>query len=196
MIRISVVISSLLILGFGTQIFFKISEEKYPHSIFIPQERSCSENKNKKFSHDVIVQIKTAHAKWIEDPKGPDASRANFCEADLSSADFVMAMVAGTNFRKATLQRAKLARANLTRADFTEARLYEANLDNAMLHEAVFQDAEFDAASLQDAMLYQAKLHGADLSQVKGLNQYQINMACLDQHTKLPPGLSHPKRCS
>ncbi len=196
MIRISVVLSSLLILGFGTQIFLKISEEKSSPSIVIPLERICSGNKDKKFSHEVIVQIKTAHAKWIENPKGSDGSRANFCEADLSSANFVMAMLVGVNFRKATLQRANLTRANLTRADFTEARLHEANLEEAMLHEAVFQDAEFEAASLQDAMLYQANLHGADLSKVTGLNQYQINMACLDKHTKLPHGLSHPKRCS
>ncbi len=196
MIRISAVISSFLILGFGTQIFLKISEEKSPHLIVISVERICSENKDKKFSNEIITQIKNAHAKWLEDPKGSDGSQANLCEADLSAADFVLAMLAGANFRKAKLQRANLARANLTMADFTEARLHEANFDNAMLHEAVFQDAQFEAASLQDAMLYHANLQGADLSKVKGLNQYQINMACLDKHTKLPSGLSHPKRCS
>lgn len=196
MIRISVVLTSLLILGFGTQIFLKISEEKYPHPRIIQQEDTCTENKAKKFSSENISQIINAHAKWIENPKESDRSPANFCEADLSGADFVMAMLAGANFRKATLHKAKLTRANLTWADFTEARLHGANFDEAMLHAAVFQDAEFEAASLQDAMLYHANLHGADLSKVKGLTQHQINMACLDQHTKLPLGLSHPKPCS
>lgn len=196
MLRISIVISSLLLLGVSTQIFFKISEERYPYSILVPLERICSENKDKKFSNEVIVQLKNVHTKWIEDPKGSDGYRANFCEADLSSADFVRSMLAGANFRKAKLQRAKLTRANLTRADFTEARLDGATMDHAMLHDAVFQNAEFEAASLQDTMLYQANLHGADLSKAKGLTQYQINMACLDKDTKLPPGLSHPQYCS
>ena len=196
MIQISVVLSSVLVLSFGTQIFFKVSDEKSPRSIVLPLERICSGNKDKKFSNEIITQIINAHAVWIEHPKGSGGSRANFCEADLSRADFVMAMVAGANFRKARLQRANLTRANLTRADFTEARLHGANMDATMLHEAVFQDAEFEAASLQDAMLYHTNLHGADLRMVKGLTQHQINMACLDQHTKLPVGLSHPKPCS
>ncbi len=196
MLRISVVLTSLLILGFGTRIFFMATEENDSHSISVSQERRCTDNKSKKFSNTVIVQMKNAHAQWIEDPKGSDGTRVNFCEADLSNADFVMSMLAGANFKKAKLQRAKLTRANLTRADFTEARLDGATMDHAMLHQAVFQDAEFEAASLRETMLYEANLHGADLSKVKGLTQYQINMACLDKRTKLPPGLSHPKRCS
>lgn len=196
MIRISVVLTILLVLGFGTQIFSKTSKEKYPHPIFIPFESKCNGNKDKKFTNEVILRIKNAHAKWIEKSKESDSSRANFCEADLSGADFFMAMLAGANFRKAKLLNAKLEQANLMRANFTEAELHGANLDNAMLHLAIFQEAKFEAASLQDVMLYQTYLQGADLSKAKGLTQYQINMACLDKHTKLPPGLIHPKSCS
>ncbi len=134
MLRISVVLTSLLILGFWTQIFVMDTEENYVHSTSVSLERSCTDNTTRKFSHTVIVQMKNAHAKWIEDPKGSDGSRANFCEADLSNADFVMSMLAGANFKKAKLQRAKLTRANLTRSDFTEARLDGARMDHAMLH--------------------------------------------------------------
>ncbi len=196
MIRISVVLTIMLMVGVGTQIVLKISEEKSPHLRIIMQESICTENKAKKFSREDISHIIDVHARWIENPKKSDDSRANFCVADLSGADFDMAMLAGANFRKSKLQRAKLTRANLTGADFTEAQLQRANLANAMLHSAVFENVRLESASLQDAMLYLANLKGVDLRKVKGLTQYQINMACLDQYTKLPQGLSQPKPCS
>ena len=193
---ISGVVVIVLVFGFYTDIFSRATLEEFPHPISIPLERPCSGNKEKKFSVEVISKITHAHAKWIENPKGLDGSRANFCEADLSRADFVMAMLAGADFSKAKLEGAKLTRANLTRADFTEAQLHGAHFDAAMLHEAVFHDVEFGSASLQYAKLYQANLQGANLRKVQGLTQYQINMACLDQNTKLPAGLSHPEGCT
>lgn len=130
-----------------------------------------------------------------EDPTAPDGNRANFCGVDLRAADFGMDMLAGANFRKTKLHKAQLERANLTRANFSEAQLHCATLDKAMLHLAILHKAILHDASLQDAMLYQTNLQGADLRNVKGLTQSQVNMAFLDKHTKLPPGLSRPKPC-
>ena len=65
-----------------------------------------------------------------------------------------------------------------------------------MLHMAILHKVILHEGSLQNAMLYQANFHGAEFRNVKGLTQYQINMACLDEHTKLPVGLSRPKPCS
>ena len=193
---ISGVLIILLVLGFYTEIFSRTSPEKFPHPIFIPFEKNCTGTKDKKLSYEAILQIKEAHAKWLENPTAPDAARANFCETDLNGADFSMAMLAGANFTKAKLHAAKLERANVTRANFSEAELDGANLANAMLHLTILQKAVFHNASIQDAMLFQTNLHGADLSKVKGLTQNQINMACLDKQTTLPPGLSHPNPCS
>ena len=195
MLRIAGVLTVLLVLGCCTEIFPKTTQEKSPHPIFIPFEQNCSENKNKNLSHETISQIQKAHFQWLKNPTAPEGHRANFCEADLSDVDFHMAMLVGANFTKAKLQNVQLERANLSRANFSEAQLQGVNLDNAMLHLAIFQRAVFHDASLQNAMLYQAKLQGADLRNVKGLTQIQINMACLDTHTKLPRGLSHPKPC-
>jgi hypothetical protein len=197
MFRISgVLIIILLVFGFCTEVFSKTSQDKYPHPIFIPFERNCTGNKDKKPSNEAILQILKAHSKWLEVPRVADGYRAKFCDADLRGVDFHMAMLAGANFTKAKLQKAQLPYANLTRANFSEAQLQGANLDNAMLHLTIFHEAILHDASLQNAMLYQAKLQGVDLSNVKGLTQYQINMACLDKHTKLPQGLSRPKPCS
>lgn len=196
MFRISGILTILLIFGFCTEVFSKTSQEKYPHPIFIPFEHNCTGNTDKKLSHEAILQIRKAHAKWLEDPTAPDGRRAKFCEADLMGDDFRMTMLAGANFTKAKLHNAQLQRANLTRANFREAQLLGANLDNAMLHMAIFYEANLHDASLQNAMLYQADFQGADLTNVKGLTQHQVNMACLDKHTKLPRGLSRPKPCS
>jgi uncharacterized protein YjbI with pentapeptide repeats len=197
MIRIFSVLTIIIVFGFCTEVLSKTSKEKYPHPIFIPFERNCTGNfKGKKPSNEAILQIRKAHSKWLKNPTAPDGYRANFCEADLGRAVLNEAMLAGANFAKAKLQNARLEQANLTRANFSEAQLQGANLDNAMLHLAILHKAILHDASLQHAMLFQANLQGADLRNVKGLTQYQINMACMDQHTKLPPDLSRPKPCS
>lgn len=196
MFRISDIFTILLVFIFCSEVFSETSQKKYPHPIFIPFQLNCTGNTDKKLSHEEILQILKAHSKWLKDPTADDANRAKFCEADLRGDDFRMTMLAGANFTKAKLHKAQLQQANLTRANLSVAQLPGANLDNAMLHLAILHEAILDDASLQDAMLYQANLQGVDLAKVKGLTQYQINMACMDEHTKLPPGLSRPKPCS
>jgi uncharacterized protein YjbI with pentapeptide repeats len=69
-------------------------------------------------------------------------------------------------------------------------------LDHAMLHLATFRKTDLHGASFRHAMLYKANLQGIDLTDVEGLTQSQINMACMDENTKLPQGLSRPEPCS
>jgi len=195
MFRISGIVAILLVFMVCTEVFSDTSPEKYPHPIFIPFEPNCTADTDKKLSHEEILQILKAHSKWLAGLTVADSHRAKFCEADLIGDDFRMMMLAGANFTKAKLHNAQLQQANLTRANLSGAQLPGANLDNAMLHLAILHDAVLHDASLQDAMLYQANLQGVDLEHVKGLTQYQINMACMDEHTKLPQGLSRPKPC-
>jgi uncharacterized protein YjbI with pentapeptide repeats len=195
MFRIAGVLTIVLLFGCWNENFSKASPEKVPDLIFLKFKHNCNGNKEK-LSNEAILQIRKAHSKWLENPTASDGYRANFCEADLIAADFRMAMLAGANFTKAKLHKAQMDGANLTRANFSEAQLQGANLDNAMLHLAILHKAILQDASLQHAMLYQANLQGVDLSHVNGLTQYQINMACLDEYTKLPVGLSRPKPCS
>ena len=117
---------------------------------------------------------------------GSNLTRANFTEAQLQGANLDYAMLHLAILKKAKLQKTQLKHANLTRANFSEAKLQGANLDYAMLYQTNLQGANLTGASLK----------GANLRNVKGLTQNQINMACLNKHTKLPPGLSRPKPCS
>jgi uncharacterized protein YjbI with pentapeptide repeats len=180
-------------------------EEPLPmHSAF---PYPCSgPHKDKNLSQEDILKVRRAHEKWLQDAKDPDGQQANFCgaglshgtfrRADLKSADFQMAMLAGANFTGATLNEAKLQGANLSGTNFTHADLSEAKLDHAMLHLATFRKAHLHGASFRHAMLYKATLQGTDLTDVEGLTQSQINMACLDGDTKLPQGLNRPEPCS
>jgi hypothetical protein len=171
----------------------------------------------KAFRKKVLKELE-AHKKWLTDSKDPEGHQANFCGAmlpqslqdifqgkKLNSARFQMAMLPVANFTEAKLNDAQLQGANLSGAVFNSARLIGTELDHAMLHRAKFQNADLREASLRHAMLYQAEFHqaklhkaklqGANLRDVKGLTQSQINMACLDRNTILPTDLTRPKPC-
>ncbi len=179
----------------------KPRKEKKSHPIFLPDKRNCSRKAYQIVPMDELAKIQKAHSKWVNNPKAPIEFRANFCNAKLEAVDLEMAMLAGANFRKARLSNVIFEKANLTNANFSDAKFFEEiNFTEAMLHLANFQDARFYnsnnlSTSLKDAMLYQANFRGADLQHVKDLTQAQINMACVDEKTKLPPTLSPPKRC-
>ena len=61
----------------------------------------------------------------------------------------------------------------------TKARLRGANL----------QEADLREANLQEARLRGANLQGAELRGLIGLTQEQLDLACGDAETKLPPGM-------
>ncbi|HSL05105.1 MAG TPA: pentapeptide repeat-containing protein [Nitrospiraceae bacterium] len=68
--------------------------------------------------------------------------------------------------------------------------LAQANLQSARLSGADLTGAQLDKADLR-----RATLDGTDLSLVSGLTQAQLDTACVDEQTKLPPDLSRPAPC-
>ncbi len=86
-------------------------------------------------------------------------------------------------------EQADLRRANLEGAYLCMANLQEANLKGANL-----QGVNLWRANLQGAILEGAILEGATLIRAKDLTQEQLDEACGDAKTKLPPNLS-VKRC-
>jgi len=77
----------------------------------------------------------------------------------------------------------------------THANLQEANLQETNLQDATLAKADLNGARLDSAGLNRANLKGAILSSAVGLTQTQLNVACVDEKTKLPPGLSRPAPC-
>lgn len=161
----------------------------------------------KTLSDDVVLKLRIAHETWLKDPKDPQGQQANFCRAEVSSgkfqhadlrfAVFQMAMLTGANFTGTQLNEAQFQGANLSGASFNHAQLEGANMDDAMLHLATFNKTHFgENISFRDAMLFKAQFKEVDLTKSEGLTQSQMNMACLDPHTKLPKGLIRPRPCS
>ena len=82
-----------------------------------------------------------------------------------------------------------------THSDIDRVLAGQINCPRCDLHHAYFTDVSFRNADLTGAKLTFASIKGADLSQVRGLTQAQINTACSDSETKLPEGL-HAVHCS
>jgi uncharacterized protein YjbI with pentapeptide repeats len=116
---------------------------------------------------------------------GANLSSANLTLANLSWADLWLADLTG-----ADLSGADLWGTNLTEADLSGAKLELANLRLANLLEANLSGANLDQANLSGADLWQADLSGANLENARNLTQAQLDEACGDRETALPPGLT------
>jgi hypothetical protein len=106
--------------------------------------------------------------------------RANLSEQYLTNSDF--------------------RRANLTFADLRGAILEYANLDGATLWSANLKGANLRIAGLTHTGLWGANLRiadlrGANLMGATRLRQEQVDAACCNQDTKLPPGLRPGNAC-
>lgn len=108
------------------------------------------------------------------DLKGADLSNTCVKEHDLHGADFTGAD-AGLMC--------------MSFADFTGARFRDTELSGANL-----SGAKMDGADLTGAKTSITSFLGTDLRKVQGLTQTQLDVACGDAATKLPPGL-HIHRC-
>ncbi len=111
------------------------------------------------------------------------ASGASFASAELQRADFNGAQLSGADFEKAELGRANFKDAVISGARFTLANLSRANLAGATFEKPILLDQAF---------LFLTHIEGLDLSKSEGLQQQQIDLACGDDKTKLPDGLTAP----
>ncbi len=111
------------------------------------------------------------------------ADGATFVNAEIQRADFREAQLTGTDFTKSELGRADFRGATITGSRFTMA-----NLARARLNDAVFTGP----LDFRNAFLLLARIEGLDLSAATGLEQEQVDLACGDASTRLPPGLKAP----
>ncbi len=114
-----------------------------------------------------------------------DCVGCNLQGADLSKTCVKAHNLTGANFDGADATLMCMSFANFTNASFRGTELSGANLAGARL----------DGADLTGAKTSITSFLGTDLTRVKGLTQAQINVACSDAKTKLPPGFK-PHFCS
>jgi hypothetical protein len=115
---------------------------------------------------------------------------ANLSLANLTEANLTEANLSFANLTEVNLSSANLPSANLKNTKLMDAKLYEANLIDANLTEADLRKASFFSSNLTGANLTGANLSGATVLEVRGLIQEQLDKACGDNTTTLPPGLT------
>lgn len=136
---------------------------------------------------------------------GAVADKANFTRVEAYRGNFSDISAEGALFVSSELQRTDFSRARLTGADFEKAELGRANFNGAVLTGTRFSMANLSRANLSGAVfegpidfdrafLFLTRLEGLDLSAATGLKQEQVDLACGDAATKLPPGLSAPAK--
>jgi uncharacterized protein YjbI with pentapeptide repeats len=136
--------------------------------------------------------------------EGSQLKGANFNKVEAYRSDFSGVVAPGATFVNAEVQRASFKGANLQGVDFTKAELGRADFDDANLIGTTFTMANLSRARLngakfagpvdfRDSFLLLTRIEGVDLAAATGLKQHQINLACGDEDTRLPQGLSRPE---
>lgn len=129
---------------------------------------------------------------------GASCARCDLFQIDLSYQALTNRTFSGSRIRQAdfslaTADGASFNGANLSLTNFFGARLSHADLRDANLEGATLVGAYLGGARMQGAVLNGANLSGAELADAVGLSQAQLNSACGDATTTLPPGLTLPR---
>lgn len=115
---------------------------------------------------------------------------ANISYADLHRADLTNANFSNSQFNYSEIISADAMNTRFFKADFSNAHLTHSDFTNADFTSAIFENTKFGDAILKNAVFAGANLSGADLLNVQGLSQSQLDLACGNTETKLPSNLS------
>jgi uncharacterized protein YjbI with pentapeptide repeats len=122
-----------------------------------------------------------------------EAYRTNFSGIEAPDASFESAELQRSNFAEAKLSNVNFTKADLGRSQFDGADIGGSRFSLANVARADFRAAAFSApVDFERAFLFLARIEGADLSAATGLVQWQVDMACGDDKTVLPAGLTKP----
>ena len=126
---------------------------------------------------------------------GAHLENAHVEASDLSGAHLQGASLQGAHLTGMQARGANLRGAFLGGANLQDANLQGANLQGAHLPKANLRGADLRGATLWDAELWGVDVRGADLRGVKDLAQHQVDVLCVDAHTRLPDGVTLPPLC-
>jgi uncharacterized protein YjbI with pentapeptide repeats len=114
-----------------------------------------------------------------------DPGYGGVCEA----CDLRGRVLTGARMNGSVFDRTDFSYAVLARIDGTESRFDGAHFDYADLEGGRFVRARFQRARFHGARLANANFSAADLRYSTGLTQRQLDRACGDADTRLPPRL-------
>lgn len=123
-----------------------------------------------------------------------EAYRTDFSAIKANEASFESAELQRSDFQKASLKKANFTKADLGRSDFGDADIGGSRFSLSNLARADFRGAKFSGpVDFDRAFFFLTRIEGADLTAATGLSQWQLDMACGNDSTVLPSGLSRPK---
>lgn len=139
------------------------------------------EGDNVNFDKALMQDVTMVEAKF----KRSDLRHTDMRRADLAGSEFI-----ASDFKGADLTSASAQKVDFSGSHFIGARFDHANLQGAKLDGALLKHTQFGNAMLKEASFTGANLSDANLSQVRGLEQSQLNDACGNPATQLPFGLT------
>jgi uncharacterized protein YjbI with pentapeptide repeats len=128
---------------------------------------------------------------------------ANCPHCNLFQADFSNKRLTGRNFGGARLRQSDLSASVMNHTNFADTDLRDVNAYGGVFSSSVFSGANLTHASFVGTYLQGANFRGAtldgtnfsgaEMSRARGLTQRQLDQACGDEATTLPPGLRIPR---
>jgi len=125
--------------------------------------------------------------------EGVIASRTDFSKGNYKNASFLKAEISRSNFSNSNLENANMSKADLSRVNFFNANLKGVNLAFTNISRTNLIEVSIDENfSLKGSYMFLTRIEGLDLSSLNTLKQWQIDMACGNDTTILPKGISAP----
>jgi uncharacterized protein YjbI with pentapeptide repeats len=146
--------------------------------IFVVAERAAAQN---------AAQIE--HSR-----DGASCPHCNLFQADFANLELKDRNFAGARLRQADMSAAVMNHTTMAGADLRDVNAYGAVFTGASFAGANMTNASFvgtylEGANFRGANLSGVNFSGAEMDRAVGLTQGQLNQACGDDSTKLPPGL-------
>ncbi len=136
-----------------------------------------------------LKSVSAPHAIFVKVIGG----RTDFSNANLEKADFNRAELSRSDFTDANLSFVDFNRSDLGRSDFSGATLVASDFSFANLARADLRTAKFNGkVNVKGAFFFNTRLEGVDLTKFTGLEQWQVDMLCGNDDTKLRGELKRP----
>lgn len=167
---------------------------------FTRTDLSASDLRNSNFSKSKFVKTNLMRASLAgsiaknANFESVTASRTDFSRGNYQNSNFTKAEISRSNFSNSNLQNSEMSKADFSRVTFFNANLKGVNLSFSNISRANLTGVSIDEnVSLKGAYMYLTLIEDLDLSSLKGLEQWQIDMACGNGNTMLPDGLTQPE---
>jgi uncharacterized protein YjbI with pentapeptide repeats len=128
---------------------------------------------------------------------GASCPRCNLFQADFGGLEMRARDFSGARLRQSDLSLTVMNRTTFAGADLRDVEGYGGvftgvSFAGANLTHASFVGAYLQGANFRGAVLEGTNFSGAEMDRAVGLTQAQLNRACGDRSTRLPPGLRIP----